>query len=174
MTGAGASSRRRLKDAATLARTHGLAPSRAERLRMRHRGDGPPARIPTLDDMAGWPIWPLHEDRKRRTIFALAALLAGRDALSRLVSGASLRSYAAIVGEDMLERVLDWPRAGNASLPAAENLHDTGWALALAELPPSLADAVLPSVSAPTDGAPDASGNWVVEAEKLLTAAGRL
>lgn len=174
MTGGGVMSRRRLADTATIARIHGLALSRAERFRMRLGETASPARPPALDEMAGWPTWPLRDDQKRRTIFALAALLACRERLSGVVSGLSLRSYAAIVGEDMLERVLDWPRAGNAPLPAAEDLDNAGRALAAAELPPSLAEAVLPPAEAPASRAADASAGWVVEAEKLLTAAGRL
>lgn len=170
----GAIGRRRLAGAATLARIHGLAPSRAERFRSRRQSDVPLTAAPAMRDLTTWPAWPLQEDPVRRTIFILAALLASREALSGLISGSSLRVYAALIGEDMLERVLDWPQAGTAPLPAAGELENTGRAIAAAELPPQLADAIFPGNDAPTEGDIGAAGTWIAEAEKLMTTVGRL
>lgn len=169
----GAIGRRRLAGAAALARIHGLAPSRAERFRSRQQGDISLMAAPAMRDMASWPAWPLQDDPVRRTIFILAALLASREALSGVVSGSRLRVYADPIGEDMLERVLDWSRAGTAPLPATEELESTGRAIAAAELSPLLADAISLGSSAMEDGS-GATGNWIAEAEKLMTAARRL
>lgn len=95
---------------------------------------------PTFADLAVWPRWPALGEVERGRIFALAALVAGRDRLAEEIDGERLRDYAAIVGEDALERVLALAPGGDRRLAAPPALGATGRMLAEQGLPRALAE----------------------------------
>lgn len=130
----GADTRRRLVASAMLARQLDPAPRRGAAL-LGVRGRTPP----TLAELADWPRWPTLDGDAQLRIFALAALVAGRDRLAREIDGERLRDVAALVGEDALEAVLALPPGGDRVLDPPKMLPAAGRALAEQALPPTLA-----------------------------------
>lgn len=96
-------------------------------------------RAGSLGDLLAWPRWPALPDEECERVWRLTALIAARDALPAVIDGATLRGLAAAVGEDRLEAVLDLPPGGDAALPPAEGLGETGRRIAEAALPAALA-----------------------------------
>ncbi|WP_294260555.1 hypothetical protein [uncultured Sphingomonas sp.] len=127
------SERDRLYTSLATARAAGVSTTRAARL-LDRRG-----RAGSLGDLLGWPRWPAMPDEGREQVWRLTALIAARDALPEVIDGATLRGLATAVGEDRLEAVLDLPPGGDAPLPPADLLGETGRRIAEAALPAALA-----------------------------------
>ncbi|MBB4858852.1 hypothetical protein HNO88_002178 [Novosphingobium chloroacetimidivorans] len=131
----GAAARARLASAAGLARSLDLAPTRARRL----AGASAQIRL-SLAELGSWPQWPREPEAEQRRIFAVTALRASDDALRTVISGDTLRAYAAQIGEALLEDVLAKPGQGAAPLPPPAMLAAAGQATAHKALPPRLAE----------------------------------
>jgi hypothetical protein len=95
---------------------------------------------PSLSDLREWPQWPSEPEAEQRRIFAVTALRASDDALRTVISGDTLRSYAVLVGEALLEDALARPGKGAAPLPPAHALAAAGEAHAHRALPACLAE----------------------------------
>lgn len=160
--GAGMRARSRIARAGGFARTRGLVQSRAMRFARRTGGDTPDP-MPGFGELAAWPAWPTLDPEARQGVFALAALLASRDALAGMICGEDLRNYAAPFGDDLFERALAMAGGGARNLPAPDALVVAGEDLARCGLPPSLARCLGESLA----GEPEAARH-VAEAEGLL------
>lgn len=162
MRGAGVAGRMKLRRAAELARSQGLAPARAARFaeRMEGRAPAPP---PSLSDLRQWPEWPALPPENRSPVFALTALLAGRDALANLIAGSELRRYAEACGEALFEQALGLDGGGRFPLPDPSGLAAAGEELARHGLPPRLADRLGCRPAGDAEAA-----RHVAEAERLL------
>jgi hypothetical protein len=125
-----------LSSAAAAARAAGVAVTRADRVA------GRPLCTAPLDALADWPRWPALAPAERERVWRLAALVAARDAVSEVIDGATLRAFADAVGEPALDAVLSLPAGGEAPLPPATLLGESGRRLAEAGLPLPLAAAM--------------------------------
>lgn len=162
MRGVGATGRMKLHRAAALARSQGLAPARAARFAERLEGRAP-APLPSLSDLRQWPDWPGLSPEDRSPVFALTALLAGRDALADLIAGSELRRYAEACGEALFEQALGLDGCGRYPLPDPSRLAAAGEELARRGLPPRLADRLGCRPAGEAE-----SARHVAEAERLL------
>ena len=138
--GSGARRRAQLVRAGRLAQTHGLTPSRAQRFarRLAANADGAPE-IPSLADLALWPEWPALPPEEQHRVFALAGVLASRDALGEIISGPVLRDYAQVCGGELFDRALALAGGGKRTLPPLEAIAGSGESLARSGLPAVLA-----------------------------------
>jgi hypothetical protein len=125
-----------LSQAAATARAAGIAVTRADRV------VGRPRCALSLDAIADWPRWPAFAAAERERVWRLAALIAARDAVAEVIDGATLRAFAGAVGEPALDAILSLPGGGEAPLPPATLLGESGRRLAEAGLPPPLAAAM--------------------------------
>ncbi len=157
----GASARARLARAAALARKLDLAPDRGARFR--EPGTTPIA----LTELRAWPRWPGEPEAEQARIFGVTSLRASDDALREVISGDTLRSYAAKLGEDLLELILARSGQGAAPLPSADALTAAGRAHAHKALPPRLAARFGTAVAQNPDAA-----RHVAEAEALVARVG--
>lgn len=147
-----------------MARDLDVASDRASRFRMREEGKAePPVR---LEELRAWPRWPRETRAEQARIFAATALRASDAALREVICGDTLRSYAAILGEDLLELMLARPTNGSAPLPSTGALIPAGRAHAEAALPPRLAEKL--GVTAAPFGQ---AARFVAEAEALAARA---
>jgi hypothetical protein len=163
VSGRGQRARRRIVAGADLAR--GLAIPHRRGARFAARRQGAPTPRLGLAEFRAWPRWPTLSDARQQRVWALAALLAGRDALADAIDGGWLRAYAAHVGDAVLDAVLDLPPGGDRPLPAADDLVSRGRELARSGLPPMLADAMgLSRTDDPT------AARFVAQAEQMLGA----
>jgi len=158
----GVAGRMKLRRAAVLARAQGLAVSRSARFAARMEGR-PPVPFPSLSDLRQWPEWPALPHEDRFPVFALTALLAGRDALANLIAGSELRRYAEACGEVLFEQALGLDGGGRFPLPDPSELAAAGEELARNGLPPRLADRLGCRPAGDAEAA-----RHVAEAERLL------
>lgn len=163
MSGRGQRARRRIVASAGLARQLAVPHRRGARFAARLQGVAAPR--PGLAELKAWPRWPALREPEQARVWALTALLAGRDALADAIDGEWLRAYAAHVGDAVLDAILDLPPGGDRPLPAADELVPRGRELARLGLPPMLADAMkLTPASDP------AAARFVAQAEQMLGA----
>lgn len=90
------------------------------------------ARPPGFAALLAAPRWPVLDDAGRELVAMAALLIAGRSALARMIDGARLRAYAALVGDAVLEAVLAHDGGDQEPLPPADGL--AGAARALLDL----------------------------------------
>lgn len=141
----GQAKRQRLSEVARAARYAGVPTTRSARLAA--RPSGRTAARPSLVDLARWPSWPGAEAGEQARVWRIAALVAARDAVGRVIEGEVLRAYAATVGDDALEAVLALPGGGDGPLVSPARLASQGRQVAEQGLPSALAMALCVPVS---------------------------
>jgi len=82
-------------------------------------------RAPDVATLLAAPRWPALAERAREAVAMVALLIAGQSTLARLIEGARLRRYAALVGDTVLERILSEGEGGAEPLPPPETLVET-------------------------------------------------
>lgn len=99
---------------------------------------------PDFACVAALPDWVLADNERQRLVGVAAAILYKRDAIERELSGGRLAAIAALVGDDLFERLCDHPLPEDAGvaetvrLPRPEDFVAIGEELRRAALPDPL------------------------------------
>jgi hypothetical protein len=75
-----------------------------------------------FDTLAALPDWALFDDARQIMVGLGAAILDERGAIDRELSGERLAAIAALVGDDIFDRLCDWPLPNSISVNATGHL----------------------------------------------------